>query len=180
MPLFRRDPRASESPADSTDGRALGTTRIVAGTRLEGALRGAAEIWIDGAVSGSIEISDTLTVGADGSVTGPIVARIVRVGGRVEGDIRAERIEILAGARVVGNLHAPRMIIAEGAHFEGRATMSSAPIDPPPPSPQHSPSPLATATETLPESPSTTTQPPKRSAARERRGAKASEGAGKL
>lgn len=186
MPLFRRDPRGNESPADSIEGAAAGLTRIVAGTRLEGSLRGSAEVWIDGEVSGSIEISDTLTIGVDGFVHGPIAARIVRVGGRVEGDVQAERIEILAGARVDGDLKAPRMIIAEGAHFEGRANMGTpkveAPSRPlsPPPSPPLSEQPSQAEAENLPESPSATNQTSKRSASREKRRAKASEGSGKL
>jgi cytoskeletal protein CcmA (bactofilin family) len=128
MALFRRDSAApvhsvaSAAPSGET-GRG---TRIATGARFEGKITGAEDLVVDGEVVGEIAVQAVVVVGTEGRVTGPISARIVRVAGRVVGDLRgAERVEIAASANLEGDIAAPRVTIAEGAFFKGRVEMKN-------------------------------------------------------
>ncbi|MEP7009977.1 MAG: polymer-forming cytoskeletal protein [Acidobacteriota bacterium] len=130
MALFRRD---SPAPAHSVtftgpSGEPGGGTRIAPGARFEGKITGTVDLVVDGEVIGEIAVSAVVLIGPQGSVTGPISARVVRVAGRVAGDLRgAERVEITATANLEGDIAAPRVTIAEGAFFKGRVEMKPAP-----------------------------------------------------
>ncbi|HXU29480.1 MAG TPA: polymer-forming cytoskeletal protein [Thermoanaerobaculia bacterium] len=130
MALFRRD---SAAPVHSNvsagpSGEPGGGTRIASGAKIEGKITGAVDLVIDGEVVGEIAVPAVVVVGGEGRVTGPISARIVRVAGKVVGDLRgAERVEIAATANLEGDIAAPRVTIAEGAFFKGRVEMKENP-----------------------------------------------------
>lgn len=132
MALFRRDsPTPVHSPASghsagSSSGDSDGT-RVAAGARFEGKVLGSVDLRIDGEVIGEIAVPAIVVVGPEGRVTGPISARVIRVAGRVAGDLRgSERVEIAATANLEGDIAAPRVTIAEGAFFKGRVEMKPA------------------------------------------------------
>ena len=71
-------------------------------------------------------------VGTEGKVKASIVARLVTVEGRVEGDITADEQIVLRGsASVQGDLAAPRVVLEDGARFRGGVDMGE-PAAPPP------------------------------------------------
>ena len=113
--------RAAETrPADAA-GRAsvLGTT-----LRFRGELSAQEDLIVQGSVEGSITHTQTLTIGADGSMKGDIRARVIVIDGKVDGDLYAtESITIRTTAKVKGNVFAPRVGIAEGAFFQGAVEM---------------------------------------------------------
>jgi len=80
------------------------------------------DVLIEGRVDGQIwNEHHAVVVGADASVKGDIVARIITVRGEVEGTMMATgRVDIMDDARVAGRVVAPRMMLAEGAQFNGR------------------------------------------------------------
>ncbi len=128
MALFRRDPPAPahSAPSGSASG-APGGTRIASGARFEGKISGSVDLMIEGEVIGEIAVPAIVAVGAGGTVLGPISARVVRVAGKVTGDLRgAERVEVAATAHLEGDIAAPRVTIAEGAFFKGRVEMRPA------------------------------------------------------
>ncbi len=130
MALFRRE-SAPSVPA-TTPGQPSrepgGATRISSGAKFEGKISGAADLDVDGELVGEIAVPSVVSVGPEGRVSGPIHARIVRVAGRVSGDLRgSERVEIAATAHLEGDISAPRVTIAEGAYFKGRVEMKPAP-----------------------------------------------------
>ncbi len=130
MALFRRDSAAPVHTVASTgsSGEVGGATRIAPGARFEGKITGSVDLVVDGEVIGEIAVSAVVVVGTEGRVTGPISARVVRVAGKVAGDLRgAERVEIAATANLEGDIAAPRVTIAEGAFFKGRVEMKPAP-----------------------------------------------------
>jgi cytoskeletal protein CcmA (bactofilin family) len=101
-------------------------THIAQGTRVEGKILGATELFVEGEVEGEIHVQAAVVVGADGVVKGPVTANTVRVGGRVEGTVQAtERVEVAPSGNLEGDIAAPRVIIAEGAFFKGRVEMRS-------------------------------------------------------
>jgi cytoskeletal protein CcmA (bactofilin family) len=129
MSFFRRETAGAASaaaahPNDSPAAQRRRVTHIAPGTRVQGAVTGASELLIEGEVEGEIRIDSLVVVGAEGTVRGPITAQVVRVGGRVAGNVEAaDRIEVTASGNVEGDMAAPRVIIAEGAFFKGRVEM---------------------------------------------------------
>jgi cytoskeletal protein CcmA (bactofilin family) len=81
-------------------------------------LRGPARI--DGQVDGRVVAWDTLWVGREARVRGPVEAGSVVVEGAIEGDVRASgRIALEATGRVRGELTAGSLVLAEGSFLEG-------------------------------------------------------------
>jgi cytoskeletal protein CcmA (bactofilin family) len=140
MALFRRD-SGSSSPASpggssdftpspsqssSTSAQRRRVTHIAAGSRVEGLLSGPTELLIEGEVHGEIRVESAVMIGTEGVVQGPISAQVVRVGGRVVGDVQAvDRVEVAPSGSLDGDISAPRVVIAEGAFFKGRIDMRS-------------------------------------------------------
>lgn len=99
-------------------------THIAPGSRVEGLLTGPTELLVEGEVEGEIRIEAPVIVGTEGVVQGPISAQVVRVGGRVVGNVSAlERVEVAPSGSLEGDVAAPRIVIAEGAYFKGRVEM---------------------------------------------------------
>jgi cytoskeletal protein CcmA (bactofilin family) len=99
-------------------------THIAPGSRIQGELTGPTELLIEGEVQGEIRVEAPVMVGTEGVVQGPISAQVVRIGGRVFGNINAtERVEVAPSGTLEGDVAAPRIVIAEGAFFKGRVEM---------------------------------------------------------
>jgi cytoskeletal protein CcmA (bactofilin family) len=142
MSIFRRDsedprpaPAAPAAPAPSapaSDRRpqqpaasAAGTTHIAPGAKITGQVNGNSDLVIDGELEGQVRLDSHVTVGTEGRVQGDIVAKSVRIGGRVVGNVQGhEKVEILPTGRLEGDVAAPRVVLAEGAFFKGKVEMT--------------------------------------------------------
>ncbi|MDB6085209.1 MAG: hypothetical protein JWN43_3090 [Gammaproteobacteria bacterium] len=92
--------------------------------RFRGELSAQEDLVVQGSVEGSITHTQSLTIGADGSMKGDIRARVIVIDGKVDGDLYAtESINIRATAKVKGNVFAPRIAIQDGAFFQGQVDM---------------------------------------------------------
>lgn len=99
-------------------------THIAPGSRVRGEISGPTELLIEGEVEGEIRIDAVVMIGTEGQVQGPITAQVVRIGGRVFGDVTAaDRVEVAPSGTLEGNIAAPRIVIAEGAFFKGQVEM---------------------------------------------------------
>jgi cytoskeletal protein CcmA (bactofilin family) len=80
------------------------------------------DVLIEGRVTGHIwNEAHVVTVGADATVTGDIVARTITIRGTVDGTMMATgRVDVMDEARVTGRVLAPRFMLAEGASFNGK------------------------------------------------------------
>ena len=137
MSIFgRRDspgstPASSSGPPDATSSQTSAPraqqrriTHIAPGSRIQGELTGPTELLSEGEVQGEIRVDAPVMVGTEGVVQGPISAQVVRIGGRVFGNVNAtERVEVAPSGTLEGDVSAPRIIIAEGAFFKGRVEM---------------------------------------------------------
>lgn len=100
-------------------------THIAPGSRVQGQLTGPTELLIEGEVEGEIRIDAAVMIGTEGVVHGPVSAQVVRVGGRLFGNVTAsDRVEVAPSGSLEGDVAAPRIIIAEGAFFKGRVEMT--------------------------------------------------------
>lgn len=141
MSLFGRRDNASSTPASGGDsGRQDSSTpapspsrpqqrritHIAPGTRIRGEVTGPTELLVEGEVEGEIRVDAPVIVGGEGVVQGPITAQVVRVGGRVFGNVvAADRVEVAPSGTLEGDILSPRITIAEGAFFKGRVEMKS-------------------------------------------------------
>ncbi|MGH9504765.1 MAG: bactofilin family protein [Terriglobales bacterium] len=89
---------------------------------IKGELSGSEDLYVDGQVEGSIELSgNRLIIGPHGQVRANITAKGVIVQGKLDGNIRAsERAELSKSAIAVGDIITQRVAIEEGAYFKGK------------------------------------------------------------
>jgi cytoskeletal protein CcmA (bactofilin family) len=89
---------------------------------IKGELSGSEDLYVDGAVEGTIELQgNNLVIGPNGQVRANVNAKGVVVQGKLEGNIRAsERAELRKSAVAVGDISTQRIAIEEGAYFKGK------------------------------------------------------------
>jgi cytoskeletal protein CcmA (bactofilin family) len=99
--------------------------------QINGDLRGDEDLRIEGDVSGTVELRNSvLTIGKEGKVKAGVYAKAIAVDGETKGDLYAtERVSVHVNARVQGNIIAPKVSIEEGAHFKGSIEMDPAAIE---------------------------------------------------
>jgi cytoskeletal protein CcmA (bactofilin family) len=136
MSIFGRRENTGSAPASSggspdqpspsrTQQRRI--THVAPGSRIQGQLSGPTELLVEGEIEGEIRVDATVMIGTEGVVQGPVTAHVVRIGGRVFGNVTAsDRIEVAPSGSLEGDVAAPRIVIAEGAFFKGRVEMTGA------------------------------------------------------
>ena len=89
---------------------------------IKGELSGSEDLYVDGQVEGSIELSgNRLIIGPHGQVRANVNAKGVIVQGKLDGNIHAsERAELTKSAVVAGDIATQRVAIEEGAYFKGK------------------------------------------------------------
>ena len=111
----------AEVPSQSTRRVAM----IGSGIQVNGDISGDENLVIDGKVEGSIRLNaNEVSVGQSGCVKADVTARIVKIDGRVDGDITGqEKVVISKTGNVHGNIIAPRVTLEDGAIFKGSIDM---------------------------------------------------------
>jgi len=81
------------------------------------------DLLIEGRIDGHIwNENHVVTIGADATVTGDIVARQITVRGAVEGTLMATgRVDIMDEGRVAGRVLSRTLMLADGGLFNGKA-----------------------------------------------------------
>ena len=102
-----------------------GKTMIGSTVVIDGNITSAEDLIIEGKVSGTVTATGhEVTVGQDGQLKANISAKIVRIEGKVEGDISGgEKVIISKTGNVLGNIDAPRVTLEDGAKFKGSIAM---------------------------------------------------------
>jgi cytoskeletal protein CcmA (bactofilin family) len=117
-------PRTSPpaSPALSTAGKAA---VIGPGIVIDGDISGSENLVIEGKVRGRIHLgAHEVTVGPSGEVSADISAKLIRVAGKIKGDLTGkEKVIISSTGNVHGNIVTPRMLLEDGAVFKGSIDM---------------------------------------------------------
>ncbi len=96
-------------------------TIIGKGTQVEGNMKVAQSLRIDGSFKGSINASETLIVGASGELTDVKVnVKNAIIGGKIKGNITASnKVTLESSSRLEGDLTAKLLVIEEGSLFTG-------------------------------------------------------------
>jgi cytoskeletal protein CcmA (bactofilin family) len=89
---------------------------------IKGELSGSEDLFVDGQVEGSIELSgNSLIIGPNGQVRANVNAKSVIVQGKLDGNIRSsDRTELRKSAVATGDIVTQRVAIEEGAFFKGK------------------------------------------------------------
>lgn len=112
-------------------GRSSDVAVIGSSIHINGDLRGDEDLRIEGNVSGTVELRNSvLTIGKEGKVKAGVFAKAIAVDGETKGDLYAtDKVSVHVNARVQGNIIAPRVSIEEGAHFKGSIEMDPAAVE---------------------------------------------------
>lgn len=101
-------------------------TVISEGMTVSGALKGSGVVKIEGSVDGEIDLNGAVIVAATGSVTGPVIANVIRVAGRADGNMTArEHLRLEKTGRIHGDVETSSLVIEDGGCLNGRATMTA-------------------------------------------------------
>lgn len=87
-------------------------------SEFKGNIRTDGEVQIDGQLRGNVTAKQ-IVVGEAGKVRGDITSNFLKVCGRVEGDVKAETIEMAASSSVKGNVYKKTISIEHGAKIIG-------------------------------------------------------------
>lgn len=122
--------RSKTAPAARRTARSAAEQATIGSSiKIRGEVSGDEDLIIQGDVDGSVELEqNAVTVGPDGRVKASIIAKVITVEGRVEGDLSAEeKILLRSSASVEGDIAAPRIELEDGAHFRGGVDMGDEP-----------------------------------------------------
>lgn len=115
---------------------------------VKGELSGSEDLYLDGEVEGTVELrGHSLTVGPHGRVRASVQARDIVAHGKIDGNLRADRVELKKSSLVVGDIITQRIIIEEGAFFKGSIDIQREAAKPE--APKLEPKPAAAAAVTL-------------------------------
>jgi cytoskeletal protein CcmA (bactofilin family) len=95
---------------------------------IKGEVTGAEDLVIQGKVEGNINLNgNQVSIGESGEVNANIQAKVIRIDGKVTGDITGnEKVVISKSGNVHGNIVAPRVTLEDGAIFKGSIDMDPA------------------------------------------------------
>ena len=90
---------------------------------IRGSVECVEDVLIEGRIEGHVwNENHVVTIGADATVTGDIVARQITVRGTVDGTLMATgRIDIMNEGRVTGRVLSSKLMLADGGIFNGKA-----------------------------------------------------------
>ena len=130
-PESRREPPTlkvdSAAPAKPRTGGGGGAA-VGPSVRIQGDMSGEEDLLVRGTVEGSISLKNHLvTIGKEGRVSATVEAKVIRIEGTVEGDLRGnEQIIVTGSGNVRGNISAPRVTLEDGCRFKGSIDMDGA------------------------------------------------------
>ena len=91
---------------------------ISEGSEFKGNIKTSGEIQIDGVLNGNVRAKQ-IVVGINGNIRGNVIANFLRICGKIEGEIRAETLEIVSSASVKGNVYKKTISIESGSKVIG-------------------------------------------------------------
>jgi cytoskeletal protein CcmA (bactofilin family) len=98
-------------------------TVLGANSVLEGALKSAANVRLDGTFTGTLEITGNVLVGETARITADINAKNISIAGAVRGNVGGKKVQLLRTGRIWGDIRAQALTTEEGAFIDGKITM---------------------------------------------------------
>ena len=106
----------------------VSSTLITQGITIKGTIEGEGVVQVEGAVVGEFNMIGAIIVADTGLVRGPITADVVRVAGKVEGNVIArEHMRLEHTGTLNGDVSTASLVVEDGGCLNGRSTMTRAP-----------------------------------------------------
>ncbi|NWG17787.1 MAG: polymer-forming cytoskeletal protein [Chloroflexi bacterium] len=119
-------PERPEPPKPTVPASPVGFETVLgANSTIEGVLRSAANVRLDGTFKGTLEISGNILVGETAKIEADINAKNISIAGAVRGNISGKKVQLLRTGRVWGDIRAAALTTEEGAFIDGKITMVS-------------------------------------------------------
>ena len=122
-----------EEPVSAPAPARAGSTIIAQGITFTGTIRGEGVIQVEGVVEGEFDMTGAVVVAESGLIRGPVAADVVRVAGRVEGNVHArEHMRLESSGSLDGDVTTASLVVEDGGRLNGRSAMLDAPPEPVP------------------------------------------------
>ena len=106
----------------------VSSTLITQGITFNGTIEGEGVVQVEGTVVGEFSMVGAIIVADSGLVKGPISADVVRVAGRVEGNVTArEHMRLESTGTLIGDVTTASLVVEDGGCLNGRSTMIRTP-----------------------------------------------------
>lgn len=110
----------------------VSSTLITQGITIKGTVEGEGVVQVEGVVEGEFRMVGAIIVAETGLVRGPITADVVRVAGKVEGDVTArEHMRLETTGTLIGDVATASLVVEDGGCLNGRSTMIKGPAPDP-------------------------------------------------
>jgi len=122
QPAASSAPASSSAPTSSLPVSPRAAACIAQGIKIKGEITGKEDLFVDGTVEGKLELGNgTVTVGPNGKVKADISAREIVVRGQVQGKLDGtEKVQLWSTGRVEGEVRTQRLAIEDGAVLRGQ------------------------------------------------------------
>jgi cytoskeletal protein CcmA (bactofilin family) len=119
--------KSAEIKNDEVNGKTLNSNSVIGRENaFSGEFRSDGLLRIDGDFIGVIKGYGIVLVGERGRIIGDIYARMVRIGGKIKGNIYAlERVDILSTGKLIGELWTKKCLAEEGMVFSGTSKIDT-------------------------------------------------------
>lgn len=112
-----------EEPVSAPIPTRTGSTIIAQGITFTGTLRGEGVVQVEGVVEGEFDMTGAVIVAESGLIRGPIAADVVRVAGRIEGNVHArEHMRLESSGSLDGDVTTASLVVEDGGVLNGRCT----------------------------------------------------------
>lgn len=101
----------------------VASTLITQGVTIKGTVEGEGVVQVEGVVEGEFSMVGAVIVADTGVVRGPITADVVRVAGKVEGNVTArEHMRLEQSGTLIGDVATASLVVEDGGVLNGRCT----------------------------------------------------------
>lgn len=112
-----------EEPVSAPAPARPGSTVIAQGITFTGTLRGEGVVQVEGVVEGEFDMVGAVIVAESGLIRGPVAADVVRVAGRIEGNVQArEHMRLESSGSLDGDVKTASLVVEDGGILNGRCT----------------------------------------------------------
>jgi cytoskeletal protein CcmA (bactofilin family) len=117
-----REAERSAAPSAEAQRRSreLKESVVASDISIEGKIEGAGHIRIAGKFKGDVNVEGNLTIDAGAHLNGQVHAATAIIGGEINGNITAQRVDLLDTAVVNGDVKAAQLTVAAGSRMRGQ------------------------------------------------------------
>jgi cytoskeletal protein CcmA (bactofilin family) len=118
----RDSERPASAPSVETQRRPrdMKESVIAADITIEGKIEGSGHVRIAGRFKGDVNVEGNLTVDSGAHLTGQVHAHAAIIGGEINGNITAQRVELLETGVISGDVKASQLTVAAGSRMRGQ------------------------------------------------------------